>query len=61
MNELESKELLDFAQLVADMRQAQKEYFRTKLFSNLEKSKRTEAKVDKALEEIFGGQQKLFS
>ena len=61
MNDLESKELLDFAQLVADMRHAQKEYFRTKRFNILQKSKAAEAKVDKELQSIFGGQKKLFS
>ena len=40
-----------FMQLVADMRSAQKEYFRTRDANVLLKSKDLEAKVDKAIKE----------
>jgi hypothetical protein len=38
-------------QLVADMRAAQREYFKTRTQSALTKAKTLEAKVDKALEQ----------
>lgn len=41
----------DFFKLVAQMRQAQKDYFRTRRPDVLEESKRLEKAVDKALKE----------
>jgi hypothetical protein len=42
-----------FATLVADMRNAQKEYFRTKAAAALERSKRLERLVDEAIGAIL--------
>lgn len=49
-----------FQDLVAEMRRAQKEFFRTKSSTALEKSKRAEREVDMALKEHFDKQPKLF-
>jgi hypothetical protein len=49
-----------FAKLVAEMRQAQTEYFRTRSTTALEQSKRLERQVDKALQELADKQGKLF-
>ena len=46
--------------LVSDMRHAQKEYFRTRSASALEKSKSLEARVDRECEKSLGGQSRLF-
>lgn len=48
----------DLRTLVAEMRHAQKEYFRTRSPTALEESKRLERKVDEALADT--GQKKLF-
>jgi hypothetical protein len=53
--------LEEFAKLVAEMRSAQKEYFRTRSTSSLETSKRLEKQVDQALKETAGKQSQLFS
>lgn len=52
--------LTELAELVANMRHAQKEYFRTRSDSALEESKRLEKRVDDACREILDGQRKLF-
>lgn len=43
----------DLAELVAEMRTAQKEYFRTRSSSALERSKDLERKVDAACTELL--------
>lgn len=50
----------DFRDLVAKMRHAQKEYFRTRSPTSLEESKRLERAVDKALTESAQKQGGLF-
>lgn len=45
--------LRDLADLVADMRRAQKEYFRTRSLSALGTSKCLEQRVDKAIEGVI--------
>lgn len=40
-----------FIDLVCRMRSAQKQYFRTRTFADLEESKKLEREVDKALQE----------
>lgn len=45
--------LIDLAKLVADMRQFQKQYFRTRTPSALDESKRMEKAVDKACADIL--------
>jgi len=42
------------------MRDAQKEYFRSRCKTVLEKSKRLEKQVDRSVSEIMGGQKSLF-
>ena len=51
--------LNEFAALVAELRHAQKTYFRTRERADLERSKALERKVDKALDEL-SGQKTLF-
>jgi len=51
---------IELANLVAEMRHAQKEYFRTRSTSALEESKRLERQVDDACQAILDGQKKLF-
>jgi hypothetical protein len=51
---------IELANLVAEMRHAQKEYFRTRSDSALEESKRLERQVDEACREILDGQKKMF-
>lgn len=53
-------ELHDLVELVEEMRVAQKEYFRTKLWSTLEKAKAREKKVDEFLLRYRDGQKRLF-
>lgn len=53
-------DLKQFAALAAEMRHAQKEYFRTRSPAALESSKRLEKAVDRALLEISQPQQGLF-
>jgi len=50
----------ELANLVAEMRHAQTNYFRTRSNSALEESKRLERKVDEACQAILDGQKKLF-
>ncbi len=50
----------DFFLLVQMMRDAQKEYFRTREIDKLQESKRLEKEVDKALLELLTGQTTLF-
>lgn len=51
----------DFMKLVEDMRNAQKEYFRTRSRDVLEKSKQLERQVDAEIEKAKqGNQQTLF-
>jgi hypothetical protein len=54
---MDSKE---FIQLVANMRHAQKSYFRTHSSSALEDSKRAERAVDDALQSMNDKQPRLF-
>ena len=60
MTESESKELIEFCQLVAEMRVAQMEAHRTGLFSKKETAKRHEAKVDKMLRDVLAENRTLF-
>lgn len=50
----------ELAKLVAKMRHAQKEYFRTRSTSALEESKRLERQVDEACQAILDGQKQMF-
>ena len=50
----------ELAALVAEMRHAQTNYFRTRSTSALEESKRLERRVDEACLAILDGQKKLF-
>jgi hypothetical protein len=50
----------DFRNLVADLRHAQKEYFRTRSDAALERSKSLERRVDEALKALADGQKKMF-
>lgn len=52
--------LRQFAGLVAEMRNAQRAYFRTKGMNALEMSKRLEKQVDKALVDLLSPQGTLF-
>jgi len=54
---------MEFISIVAEMRRAQKEYYRTRSQSALTESKRRERAVDKELAELFAGKQQgnLFS
>lgn len=56
----DEKTLRALKDLVKRMREAQKECFRDRKGSDLEKSKRLEREVDKMLEEIEQGQRELF-
>lgn len=47
-------ELHDFTKLVAEMRAAQKAYFRNRDGNNLEKAKRLEKEVDNRIRELDG-------
>jgi len=49
----EQKRLNEFARLVKDMRQAQKQYFRERGGDNLEASKKLEKMVDRKIESIL--------
>lgn len=49
----------EFRKLVSEMRHSQKEYFRTRSGDALDKSKRLERQVDKALAD--NGQKELFT
>jgi hypothetical protein len=46
-------DLKAFARLVNEMRQAQKEYFRTRSPAALERSKQLEKRVDEATADVF--------
>ena len=50
----------DLARVVADMRHAQKDYFRTKSQAALRESKALEAMVDRCCAHVLGGQGTLF-
>lgn len=52
--------LKEFAALVAEMRDAQREYFRTRSGEVLERSKKLEKQVDHALKDINNNQPRLF-
>lgn len=56
----DGRDLRTFAELVGDLRHAQKEYFRTRAAAALEESKRLEKRVDAALSAIAERQPKLF-
>ena len=51
----------ELAKLVAEMRHAQKEYFRDRSSTALDKSKALERKVDEACQAILDGLKKLFA
>ncbi len=51
---------MELASLVAEMRHAQTNYFRTRSVSALEDSRRKESKVDKACQAILDGQRTMF-
>lgn len=53
--------ITELANLVADMRHAQTNYFRIRSTSALEESKRLERKVDEACKAILDGQKQLFA
>ncbi len=50
----------DFIKLVADMRKAQRAYFQKRKYEDLNRAQTLERSVDKALNEIEGGQLSLF-
>lgn len=50
----------ELASIVAEMREAQKEYFRTRSTGALDRSKALEKKVDARVREILTPQRKLF-
>jgi hypothetical protein len=50
----------DFRTLVAEMRHAQTEYFRTRSGDALSKSKSLERRVDQALKEFSSTQKEMF-
>lgn len=50
----------DFIELVREMRNAQKEYFKTRSKDSLNRSKELERKVDAELQSINNTQQSLF-
>lgn len=50
----------EFVRLVAAMRTAQREYFRTRSTGALDRSKGLEKRVDKAIKEALDGQPRLF-
>jgi len=52
--------LEEFAELVQRMRNAQREYFRTKSLPALRRAKTEERKVDRALQELASLQKTLF-
>lgn len=52
--------LADLASLVAETREAQKEYFRTRSTGALDRSKSLEKKLDARVREILTPQRKLF-
>lgn len=58
---LESKDLLDLAKLVSEMRHEQKEFARTGRFNRRESAKRMEAQVDKATQEILSDHAQLWN
>lgn len=49
-----------FRDLVAELRHTQKEYFRTRSATVLEKSKALEKRVDQALQEFSSTQKEMF-
>lgn len=55
------KSIKELATLVYNMRQAQREYFKTRGNDPLIESKRLEREVDAALKEILWGQPDLFA
>ena len=52
--------ITELANLVAEMRHAQKGYFRTKSDYALDESKRLERRVDEACREVLEGQKRMF-
>ncbi|MDY6418902.1 MAG: hypothetical protein SPK76_08090 [Bacteroidales bacterium] len=50
----------EFVKLVADMRNAQKAYFKSRRYDDLERARSLERSVDKAIKDIEEGQQSLF-
>ena len=52
--------LNEFAKLVSELRNAQREFFRTKNPAALDQSKRLEREVDRRCAEILDGQGQLF-
>jgi hypothetical protein len=50
----------DILKLVKEMRDVQKQYFRTRKFDVLHEAQHLETRVDKALAEFEGGQTKMF-
>jgi len=50
---------VELARVVAEMRAAQREYFRTRSESALKASKRAEAKADRCLDRVLSGQREL--
>ena len=53
-------DLKDFVKLVARMRQAQRDYFRSRDPAVLEESKALEREVDKAVKELADDRPRLF-
>jgi hypothetical protein len=52
--------LQDLARLVADMRKAQKHYFRTQSVSALQEAMRLERRVDETIKFLLSPQRELF-
>lgn len=50
----------DFIKLVTEMRNAQKAYFKSRRYDDLERARSLEWSVDKAIKDIEEGQQSLF-
>jgi len=54
------QELIKFFYTVKRMRKAQKDYFKTRHYSHLDKAKRLEREVDKILKELDPRQNNIF-
>jgi hypothetical protein len=50
----------DFLKLIQDMRQAQRDYFRSRTSENLQKSKELERRVDAEVKSLLDKQATLF-
>lgn len=53
-------DLVDFARLVSEMRRVQRNFFRTRDYTLVERAKQLERQVDEVVREILEEQPKLF-